>query len=153
MKGIFEAGELTFSVNAEHISEVVNCPEIKGAITKESECVGTVQIRDIAVPIINTLGADEKTEKLVLVIEYENKEVGVLINSVLGLQDYSNLKPAVASERGLTESYYFDPKLNKNVVNISLSALFSDSRIPSIKKRVFDNELKNIRLNEDLMTG
>lgn len=149
MKGVFKAGNLTFAVDAKNISEVLTCPDIQGSIEHGSNCVGTIQIRDMALPVIDLFGADSESKKLVLVVDYDDKEIGILINTVLGLFDYSNLKVTTASNKGLSSEYYYDPNIGKNVVKLSLSALFESSDTPLIKKRAFENESISTKIEGD----
>ena len=131
MKGVFTAGGLTFTVNACNISEVLINHELQRDINQDNQCV--------AMPVINIMDADLSVETLILVLIYDDREVGVLINEVLGLHDFNEFKHTTPYNNGVSKNYYYHSGLEKNIVDIGINQIFCDSKCPAIHKRVFSS--------------
>lgn len=148
MKGVFQAGGVTFAIDSKNISEVIQCEKISPLIASDERVIGTVTIRNVAVPIINISKMKLLEKPLILVIENNDSEIGVIIESVLGLYDFESLKKSTCRNTGLGEHLYYSETIGENIISLTVEEFFTDKGLPSIRKRQFDTAVDSAAIED-----
>jgi two-component system chemotaxis response regulator CheV len=138
-----------FAINVAKVEELIqnNNLTISKGVDKNSIIAGVAKIRDHMVTLVDfdkwlnpEITSTEETHKLIILTNYSNHKMGIIIKSVLGIQSIDAYSMYEGSDVDKKTAYIAELNLGKKVLcNIFDSDKFITDVFPSIVK---SNELK-----------
>ncbi len=118
----FKVSDINFVLSVNNVIEIVEVPKITRILKSPDFLLGVSNLRNKAIPILDTskkLCEKESItskESRVLVINYENQDFGLLVDSVLEVFDFDKDEIKKTKNGNLLENngeYFFIMDLNK----------------------------------------